>query len=349
MRKSPTAIIATLVIALTLPLAACGSSSNGSSADTMAPEQGYYDEVGSGYASTGEYAYSEEKATEADYETAEAEVAAPAGLALDLTSPSVPAATDTQKLVYSANVSIDTTDYDASVAALRELMANCGAFAEYENEWQFGGYDSHALELTIRVPAESYETLMAGIDGIGGTVTSRTSQVTNITRTYNDNEAIIAGLEVQEQRLLEMMSQAESVDDMLLVEERLSEVQTQLNRARTSRASMDSDVSLSTVTVCIYEVRHETTPGRVSYGTRVGNAFVNMWQGFVEGVGDFFIDVIYAIPAIVIVAVAAVLGTKGVRRIRRRRAARKSAGQPPAAPAVPVDPEPPADVTDTTE
>ena len=339
MKTTRTTIALALALSLALPLAACGSSSY------SADEKG----TGSGYASSGSYeapaaaeeGYSGETAELAEVET---DGLVPMGVTLDLTAQSTPGATDAQKLVYTASVAVDTTDYQATVSALRDLMAATGSFAEYEDEWIRDSYGCHALDITVRVPAEHYNELMDGIDGIGGTVTNRTSSVTNITRTYNDNEAIIEGLEVQEQRLLEMMGQAETVEDMLLVEERLSEVQTQLNRARTSRASMDADVSLSTVNVRINEVRIETTTGDTGYGTRVVRAFADMWDGFVEGVGDFFIGLIYAIPAIVIVALAVLLGRKGVRRIRARRAERRDAAQPqvPAVPVMPVVPQQPA-------
>ena len=349
MRNQRTIAALSLAFALMMPLAACGGSASGGT-ESKQSDEAYY--------TTG--SSSEEVAYDGGYAAEEAEAeAAPAaaeaalvGSTVDLTTTSIPAAEGTQKLVYSASVSVDTTDYAGTVAALRDLMGQTGAFAEYEDEWVWGGDGLHVLEVSIRVPAESYDALMTGIDGIGGTVTNRTSQVTNITRTYADNEAIIEGLQIQEQRLLEMMGQAETVEEMLLVEERLSEVQTQLNRARTSRETMDADVSLSTVNVRINEVRIETTTGGTGYGTRVVRAFADMWDGFVEGVGDFFIGLIYAIPGIVILAVLAFGGSRVVRGIRNRRAARNGAGQPPAAPvapAAPVTPAAPADAAGTTD
>ena len=227
---------------------------------------------------------------------------------------------ETQKLIYTANVTLETTDYQKSVDALHSLMTSCNAFAENEDEWTRGDGDLHTLEITLRVPSERYDELMEGMDGIEGKVINRSSQVTNITREYADNEAVIEGLEIQEERLLEMMEQAETIEDMILVEERLSEVQILLNRARTSRETMDSEVNLSTVTVTITEVRFETTTSETGYLTRVGNAFVDMWEGLVEGLGDFGIGLIYAIPAIVILLVIILLVRRAIRKSRAKQA-----------------------------
>jgi hypothetical protein len=326
MKAQRTSLVVMLALALSFPLTSCGTSHSSADEKTDA----YY---GAASAATEDYdAYDEYSYAEA--ETEDAVGIAASGSTLNLTEAGADPASETQKLVYTASVSIDTTDYQATVAGLQDLMTSCGAFAEYENERMRGSQELHAIEVTLRVPAESYDALMAGIDGIGGTVTTRTSQVTNITRSYADNEAVIQGLEIQEQRLLDMMSQAETVEDMLLVEERLSEVQTQLNRARTSRESMDASVNLSTVSVTIYEVRYETTTGRTSYLTRVLNAFADMWDGLIEGIGDLIIGLIYALPAIVILALLVLLARKGFRSFRAKRARKAAPADTPVVPMV---------------
>ena len=322
MKRNKTMFSAALGLALCFALASCAgmsspldangemkSSLNANAVPTMATEEGYY-----GY---DEYEYGED----ADYAPQEAESFSGTG------AKATASTRESQKLIYTANVSLDTTDYKKSVEAVHGLMAECEAFAEYEDESTYGSQDLHILRLTLRVPAENYDKLMAGMDGIEGTVTNRSSQVTNITREYADNEAIIEGLEIQEERLLDMMEQAETIEDMILVEERLSEVQTELNRARNSRETMDSEVSLSTVSVTITEVRYETTTGETSYITRMGAAFADMWDGLVEGLGDFGIAIIYAIPALVIVAVIVLLIVRAVRKSRKKQAEQLAAAQ----------------------
>ena len=317
MKRINAAVAAALALVLSLPLASCAylnpasNSSEGKDSfiaieEPAAPEwEGYYALDG--------YANSEEADIAADESRS--------GIGANTSTASAPSVLESQKLIYTASVSLDTTDFDKSVDALRNLMASCDAFAEYEDEWTYGDQDLHVLKVTLRVPAENYDKLMSDIDGIGGTITNRSSQVTNITREYSDNEAVIEGLEIQEERLLEMMEQAETIEDMILVEERLSEVQMQLNWARTDRSDMDSAVNLSTVNVTITEVRFETTTGQTSYLTRVVNAFADMWDNLVEGIGDLGIAIIYAIPAIVVLVVIILLIVRAIRNYNKKKAA----------------------------
>lgn len=315
---SAVALAAALAFALACPLASCARSDNAIEASpTMFTEAPAKDE---GYAldDYDEYEYAEDYAPE-ESKSSSGGSTSPTGL--DLSSGSgASSALESQKLIYTASVTLETTEYQKSVDELRALMAECDAFAEAEDEWSYGSQELHTLKATLRVPAESYDRLMEGMGGIEGTVTNRSAQVTNITREYADNEAMIEGLEIQEERLLEMMEQAETIEDMILVEERLSDVQTSLDIYRMHRESMDSDVSLSTVNVTISEVRFATTTAQTSYLARVGNAFADMWDSLVEGLGDFGIGLIYAIPAIVIVIVVVLLVRRAIRKHRKKKA-----------------------------
>ena len=316
MKKTTAALSAALALALSLSLASCGFF-GGSSADNSEGKSTSFAVEAPAYPDV-----------EGDYAPAEAEFASEAELGYEesrsITGAIVPSgstaasALESQKLIYTADVALDTTDFQKSVDALRKLMTDCGAFAEYEDEWTYGSQDLRILRVTLRVPAENYDELMAGVEGIEGTLTNRSSQVTNITREYADNEAIIEGLEIQEDRLLDMMEKAETIEEMIMVEERLSEVQIELNRARTSRENMDSEVSLSTVCVTINEVRYGTTTAQTGYLDRVSNAFADMWDSLVEGVGDFGIGLIYAIPAIVVLVVIVLLVMHAIRKYNKK-------------------------------
>ena len=317
MKRIDKALTATLALMLACSLAACGMF--GASADNSAAERSSFVAIEEPAAPEPEGSYAID-----DYEFAEeAEISSNEAKGVSgtdfTTVANTPSALEDQKLIYTADVSIDTTDFQKSIDALRKLMADCDAFAEYEDQWSYGSQDLHVLNVTLRVPAEKYDELMAGMDGIEGTVTNRSSQVINITREYADNEAVIEGLEIQEERLLDMMEKAETIEEMILVEERLSEVQIELNRTRTSRENMDSEVSLSTVCVTINEVRYSTTTTETGYLERVGNAFADMWDSLVEGVGDFGIALIYAIPAIVVLVVIILLVRRAIRNYNKKK------------------------------
>lgn len=259
----------------------------------------------------------------------EAKAASPDDAPID---ESVEAADSTQKLVRTADISIEATSYDDVMSKIREEMSKGGAFAESQDE-QVRSNGTRYASITIRVPADRYQAVMDGLAGAGGKVVSKSEHVENITRVYADNEAVIKGLEIQEGRLLEMMGKAETVEDMLSIESRLSDVQIELNRVRSSREAMDSQVSLSTISVFVSEVERESVNEKESYGSRARHAFDEMCDDFVDTVQDLGIDLIYAIPGIVLLAVLALILRALVRKAyrtgkkRREEAAERQAAQ----------------------
>ena len=236
-----------------------------------------------------------------------------------------PSVEESQKLVYMAEVSMDTTDYKNTIDKLNSLVGSCDVFAEYQDDMLYGAKDLHIFEATFRVPADKYDEFVAGLDNLDAIVTNKSSQILNITREYSDNEVVIDALEIQEQRLLSMMDAAETIDEMITVEDRLSEVQMELNYVKTYRETMDSEVNLSTVHVRITEVEFETTTTQTSYLSRVTTAFADMWDDFVDNLGDFGIGLIYAIPGIVIILIVVLIIRAAMKNSEKKRLAAMAA------------------------
>ena len=274
----------------------CGCGSSHSSAAT---EQMYYT-GGSEGGYMASSSYDAKNAEEA--EAAESTADAGSGAAEIAADPVL----SQEKLVYTGDLTIQTLEYDKSLSALRAKVKELGGIVGWENESDsnYRWYDSdsagtRSINMTLRIPTENFETFMNDAGGIGKVI-SRSTGVQNISRQYNDTTVQIEALEKQQERLLEMMDKAETIEDMIAVETRLTEVQSQLNSLKTYRQSMDTDVMYSTVTVSMQEVR-EYVHVNESFIERAWNSFVSGWKNFIWFLEDFFINVLYALPYILII------------------------------------------------
>ncbi len=273
----------------------CGCSSG----STAATEQMYY----TGGSSDGYMAASEYDAKNAE-EAEVMESAADAGAGRE--EAAADPVLSQEKLVYTGDLTIQTLNYEESLKALRAKAAELGGIVEWENEsdsnyrWYEGDSSgTRSVYMTLRIPTDSFETFMNDAGGIGKVI-SRSRGVKNISRQYNDTSVQIEALEKQQERLLEMMDKAETIEDMIAVETRLTDVQSQLNSLKTYRQSMDTDVMYSTVTVSLQEVR-EYVHVNESFFERAWNSFLSGWKNFGWFLEDFFIKVLYALPYILII------------------------------------------------
>lgn len=234
-----------------------------------------------------------------------------------------------EKIIYSASATLETVDFDTAVAALGELVKSYGGYVQSStvNGTNYfasaRGYTSNrSADYTIRVPSGSFSQLMSDLPTLGNVPYSYTYQE-NISSQYYDVAAHVAALEVQEQTLLSLMEKAESIDDVIAVESRLSEVRYQIESLQSTLRGWDRQVSYSTVTVSVYEVE-EYTPQEtvsVSYGEKLAKALRRGFASFGRFFSDLVLDIVGALPALVLIAVVAVFGVRAlVKRIRRKKA-----------------------------
>lgn len=249
------------------------------------------------------------------------------------------------KLIYTCYLTIQTTAFDETVNNIHDLIGKFGGFIASESRndndsyWYRTGYvktnATLSERLTVRVPAENYYAFLDAIEG-NGKIISKDMNVENISRQYADTETTIKSLETQEQRLLDMMAQCETVEDMITVEARLSEVQNELKMYRNRLSGMDTDVAYSTITMNIYEVLEYTPdkePVKVqTFGDRLKNTLKETGEGFMSFLEGFLFIIISALPYLLIIAAIVVLIIWLVRRNRK-----KNGGN--TRPARPVQPE----------
>ena len=165
---------------------------------------------------------------------------------------------------------------------------------------------------------------MTGLSALGNVPYSNT-YTENITSQYYDTQARLEAYRAQEESLLEMMRKAETVSDLLEIQEQLTEVRYRIESMQSTLTNWDRQVSYSTISLTVQEVQEYTPEAKLSFGQQLRLA---VSRGF-KSLGDFFRDFLLwfveALPALVILAVVVFLVVLLVRRIRRRRAARRAA------------------------
>lgn len=277
--------------------------------------------AGCGSPASGSYGAADYK--EEYYAPAEAEIDTDAGTYYN-DSAVVSQAKAEEKLVYTGNLDLETREYDAYTKEFFGIVNKYAGITQNMNEYTRA--ERRYMNMTVRIPAKDFDNFLNDVRTGSGSVVSISTNVDNITKRYADNDLQIASLETQHERLLELLAQAEDLSDVVLLEERLSNVEYQLNSLKSYKGDMDEDVAYSTITVSISEVSVYT---RTSFGQRLKEAFGDSWMNFFEWLQDFVIGIVYALPMILFLAAVYFLirkpFAKWLIRRRERRAAKKAA------------------------
>jgi hypothetical protein len=207
-----------------------------------------------------------------------------------------------RKLVKTATVEIradrSLLDEEGKIAGasrkLDELLNAYGAYAErsaiYEN----------SLNYTIKVPENSYETILSGLSVLGK-VTSRTETAEDVTLNYYDLSGRLATKQALLQTFRSYLGRAQTIEDIMSVETRIAELQNEIDWLGTQLTELSNLVDYATIHLILRSP--QTTTG-YSLGDRVSDLFESFGD-FASGVLVVLLGiVIFGVPLIIIFLVA---------------------------------------------
>lgn len=226
-----------------------------------------------------------------------------------------------QKKVYRSYLSIESTDFDSNYNAIMAKLDECGGYVSNSDMTGGVNYDGtpryRSASLELKVPAAKYREFLAAGESFGNIV-SKNENVEDITSSYLDVEARISSLEAEEDRLLELLKQTGTLEELLAVEERLADVRYEIERYTSTRNTYDSWVNFCTVTVEIREV-NRTTPVKETFGGRIASAFSESWAGAADFFRDLAVGIVYALPTLIIIAVIVIAVIVIIKKTKPRR------------------------------
>ncbi len=239
------------------------------------------------------------------------------------------------KIIYSANAQVETTDFDGTLVKLDQMVQDYGGWIQsssingsnYDDRSR-GRISRRSADYTLRIPSDRFQELMAGLSDLGNVPYSYV-YTENVTAQYYDVQARLDAYTIQETRLLELMEKAETVEDIIRLEDRLTEVRYQIDSMRSSLKNWDRQVSYSSVYLSIAEVQEYTPEPQVqpSYGERLGTAL----RDGLRGTGNFFKNLLlWLVEALPVLILLLVLILIPVLILRKRRKNRRAAAFAPA-------------------
>ena len=223
---------------------------------------------------------------------------------------------DSAKIIYTADLSIETKDYDQSLQQLNETLDDADGYMESSSEYTDSTDNTRTLSLTLRVPEEAYRAFLGAAENVLGSVIRKSESADDVTTQYMDIEARLDSLTAQRSRLQELQSGADNLSDLLQIESSLSDVQYQIESYQSQLDWYAQQVDYCTVNITLDEVEILTTG--TSFAARLADAAKNGWSNFTAGAQAVVVFLMGAWPAIVIGAACGVVFYQ-VRHPRKKR------------------------------
>ncbi len=237
-------------------------------------------------------------------------------------------------VIRTGNISVNVENVDKAAGDIRQLTESSGGYIENSQidnitiprvEYADGSTVTKETtekygNMTIRVPEAQFQNIFNNIKGMGKLVSENISG-SDITTEYRDTEARANNLKIQEQSLNQLMTKANTVEEILQIEKELNRVRTDIDISTGNLKRWDNLVQLSTIYIYMRELKPEELKS-----VDVPGMWEKAYQGFIKAINNIIVGfekavivLIAAIPYVVVAGVLALICIYFVKKIKLKK------------------------------
>ena len=232
---------------------------------------------------------------------------------------------DSRKLIRNVDLSFETTDFDTFVQDIQSKTTALGGYIE-SSDVSGNAYTDRrrSAYFTLRIPKPQVDTFLSFAEGEAN-LTRKYENTQDITLQYYDTESRKKALQSEYDRLLELMAKAESVDAVIAIEQRLSDIRYQLDSFESDLRRYDNQVDYSTITVNVSETSVLTASEKSGFWSRVQANLESNVEDLCDAAIGLLIWFLSSLPVLLALAILFFLIYRVVKMIRSHRKSRKAA------------------------
>ena len=222
-----------------------------------------------------------------------------------------------RKWIITIDMNVETNDLENLMENLEKEISNKGGYVEDQNIHNGSTYSSRryrSASLTIRIPDEKVDQFTSDIAGLANVV-SQNLRREDITLKYVATSSRVTALETEEARLLELLAKAETMEDLLEIEARLTDVRYELENYASQLRLYDNQVDYATIYLYIDEVQEYTPVEEPTFFERIKNTFSDSLEGLGDGIVNITVFLVGNSPYLLTVGI---LGFVIIKLAKRR-------------------------------
>ncbi len=228
-----------------------------------------------------------------------------------LETPPPPSQTTSQKIIKTGNLRFETQELEKTHQKILAAVQKVNGYVQRDNTGK--NYNSQYHNLTVRIPSENFDTVIAAISDGVSFFEEKTISQRDVTEEFVDLNARLKAKRTLEKRYLELLSKAKNVKEMLEIERELSKIREEIEAREGRLKYLQSQVSESTITIYYYKISSERGV-TVSYGRKMINAFKNGWSN----VSEFFLGLLHIWPFIILVALSIFMIRRWLKKRKKK-------------------------------
>lgn len=220
-----------------------------------------------------------------------------------------------QKIIRTVSLSLTTRSFEEDLAKLNAVLADQKGYVEYSDIAADRGSRRY-VSLTLRIPKDNLDAYLQQVKGVGQTASITESQE-DVSERYSDTATRLKTQTTKMERLLDLLSKASLVEDILAIEREIADTQYQVDRLTGSLRGMDSKVDYSTVQLYMTEEVLTSSATQLSLTERIRLAISDTWMVTLNFLENFVILLSVTLPYLAVLVVLILITRKIIRRKRK--------------------------------
>ena len=185
-----------------------------------------------------------------------------------------------QKIIKDGSMTVKSRDISDSKKRIDQLLKNLNAY--YESEDLQNNEQSISYTLKIRIPAVSFENLLASIENGKDEITFKNIQARDVTEEYVDIETRLATKREYLQRYKQILAKAATVKDILAIQENIRTLEEEIDSQQGRLKYLADQVAFSTLHINLYQDKEYIEQPKSGFLTRTKVALNQGWQSVVD-------------------------------------------------------------------
>ncbi|WAH37799.1 DUF4349 domain-containing protein [Alicyclobacillus dauci] len=196
--------------------------------------------------------------------------------------------TGNRDVIETASLSLTVSNVSAASNKITQMTSSYGGFVQ---SMQTDAGQSQQVQMTVRIPEAKFENFLNGAKPLG-TVDQFSQTGQDVTQQHTDLTSQMEELQSEEKAYTKLYDKAQSMKDMLTIQQSLSQVDSQIANLETQIHQLDRSVQLSTVSLTLHQPKVAGTTkqrpvsalaqslrfmGQSSHGLGIFLAFVLPW------------------------------------------------------------------------
>jgi hypothetical protein len=230
-------------------------------------------------------------------------------------------------IIRTADLSVVVTDAAQAQQSVTDTVNALGGYIADSSAWREG--EQLRARMTVRVPAEKLDALLAAIKGTAVRVQQENVKGQDVTEEFTDLSAQLTNLEATEKELRELLTEVrektQKAEDVLAVYRELTTIRGEIERVKGRMQYLSTMTAMATANVELIPdvlAKPVVEPGWRPLETlkNAGRALVNTLKGLVD---VLIWLVIVVLPVLILIAIPIVLIVLAIRWLRRKSRRRK--------------------------